>query len=253
MTFEELKALLSFSESPATEARWILSEELSDSDIYKVIERRKSGEPLCKILGHRGFWKGDFIVDENVLDPRADSETLIQAVLEKFPDKNQSLRILDLGTGSGCLLISLFMEYPNATGIGVDISEKALSIAQKNSLKNNIKADFLPADMAHLPENLMDFDIVISNPPYIPTKKIENLDENVKKYDPLLALDGGEDGLDFYRIIALNTAAPILFLEIGQDQEKDIQAIFEKQNWLFLDSKKDYGGITRILIFKKDL
>ena len=100
MTIEELKQLLSFSDFAGIEAHWILLEKLPDSDIYKIIERRKTGEPFSKILGHCGFWKGDFLVDKNVLDPRPDSETLIQAVLEKFPNKNQSLRILDLGTGS---------------------------------------------------------------------------------------------------------------------------------------------------------
>ena len=253
MTFEELKKLLSFSESASTEARWILSEKLSDSDIYKIIERRKSGEPLSKILTHRGFWKGDFIIDKNVLDPRPDSETLIQAVLDEFPDKTQPLRILDLGTGSGCLLISLLMEYPHATGVGVDISEKALSIARKNALKNNVKAEFILADIGKLPQNLGPFDIVISNPPYIPTKDIKNLDECVKKYDPHLALDGGVDGLDFYRFIAQTAPASFVFLEIGQGQEKDVQNIFEQKNWEFLASKKDYAGITRVLIFKKDL
>ena len=253
MTFEELRNLLFFSDSATTEARWILSEKLSDSDIYKIIERRQKGEPLSKIFGHRGFWKGDFIVDKNVLDPRADSETLIQAVLEKFPDKNQSLRILDLGTGSGCLLISLLMEYPKATGVGVDVSEKALSIAKKNALKNDVKAKFILANMAKLPQNLGAFDILISNPPYIPTKDIEKLEECVKKYDPLLALDGGKDGLDFYRIIAEIAPAPILFLEIGLGQEKEVQLIFEKQGWQFWGAKKDFGEIIRILIFKKDL
>ena len=204
-------------------------------------------------MGHRGFWKGDFIVDENVLDPRADSETLIQAVLEKFPDKNQSIRILDLGTGSGCLLISLLMEYPNATGIGVDISEKALEIAKKNTLKNGVKAEFILSDMANLPKALRNFDIVISNPPYIPKKDIEGLDKNVREYDPILALDGGEDGLYFYRIIADIAPAPTLFVEIGIGQESQVQKIFKNQNWYLWDTKKDFGGITRVLIFKKDL
>jgi len=253
MIFDELKKRLSFSDSAGAEARWILSENLSDSDTYKVIERRKNAEPLSKILGHRGFWKSDFIVNENVLDPRADSETLIQAILEKFLDKNFPLRILDLGTGSGCLLISLLMEYPKANGVGVDISEKALEIARKNAVKNNVKADFILADMAELPKDLGVFDIVISNPPYIPTKEIEGLEENVKKYDPLLALDGGEDGLNFYRTIAEKAPAPVVFLEIGQGQEKDVQSIFEHKNWQFLGTKKDFSGITRVLIFKKDL
>ncbi len=253
MTFEELKKLLSFSDSASVEARWIMDKNLSDSDIYKVIEKRKMGEPLSKILGHRGFWRGDFIVDENVLDPRADSETLIQAVLEKFPDKNQPLRILDLGTGSGCLLISLLMEYKKAFGVGVDISQKALQIAKKNALKNNVKADFICTDMENLSPNLGVFDIVISNPPYIPTKEIETLDKNVKDYDPVMALDGGEDGLKFYRIIAEKAPAPLIFLEIGKGQEKGVQEIFENKNWHLWDTKKDFGGIIRVLIFKKDL
>ncbi len=253
MTFEELKKLLSFSESASVEARWILDENLSDSDIYKIIERRKIGEPLSKILGHRGFWRGDFIVDENVLDPRADSETLIQAVLEKFPNKNHSLRILDLGTGSGCLLISLLMEYPNATGVGVDISQKALEIAQKNAIKNGVAPKFILSDMAKLPKDLGAFDIVISNPPYIPTKEIETLDKNVKDYDPLMALDGGEDGLKFYRIIAEKAPAPVVFLEIGKGQEKEVQKIFEEKKWRLWGAKRDFSGIIRVLIFKKDL
>ena len=253
MTFEELKKLLSFSDSAGAEAHWILSENLSDSDIYKIIERRKRGEPLSKILGHRGFWKGDFIVDENVLDPRADSETLIQAVLEKFPDKNKLLRILDLGTGSGCLLISLLMEYKNAIGVGVDISEKAIEIAKKNAFKNGVKADFILSDMASLSKDLGDFDLVISNPPYIPTKDIEGLNENVREYDPLLALDGGADGLDFYRIIADIATAPLVFVEIGIGQESQVKQIFKEKNWDLWDAQKDFGGITRVLIFKKDL
>lgn len=253
MTFEELKKLLSFSDSAITEAHWVLSENYSDSDIYKIIKRRKMGEPLSKILGHRGFWKGDFFVDKNVLDPRPDSETLIQAVLEKFPDKNQPLKILDLGTGSGCLLISLLMEYKKAIGIGVDVSQKAFQIAKKNALKNGVRADFVCADMENLPKNLEAFDIVISNPPYIPTQEIETLDKNVKDYDPLMALDGGADGLKFYRIIAEKAPAPVVFLEIGKGQEKEIQQIFEEKKWHLWDTKKDFGGITRILIFKKDL
>ena len=253
MIFEELKKLLSFSDSGATEARWILSEKFSDSDIYKMIKRRKMGEPLSKILGHRGFWKGDFIVDSNVLDPRPDSETLIQAVLEKFPDQTQPLRILDLGTGSGCLLISLLMEYKNATGIGVDISPKALQIAQKNALKNNVKAEFFQADMTRLSPHFGRFDFVISNPPYIPTHEIELLDQNVQKYDPILALDGGPDGLNFYRTLAQISLSPIIFLEIGLGQSDSVQKIFDQQNWHLMGTKKDFGEIERVLIFKKSL
>ena len=253
MTFDELRKLLSFSDSAGTEARWILSENFSDSIIYKIIEKRKAGKPLSKILGYRCFWKGDFIVDENVLDPRPDSETLNQSVLERFPSKDKPLCILDLGTGSGCLLISLLMEYKNAVGIGVDISEKAIEIARKNAIRNDVKSDFILADMKKLPKNLGSFDIVVSNPPYIPTREIKTLDENVRKYDPVLALDGGKDGLDFYRIIAKTAPASIVFLEIGMGQEEDVKKIFEQQRWQLSDVQKDFGGIIRVLIFKKDL
>ena len=253
MTFEELKQRLSFSDTAALQARWILSEHLSESKIKKIIKRCQKGEPLSKILGHRGFWKGDFIVNKDVLDPRADSETLIQAVLDHFTDRTQSLRIIDLGTGSGCLLISLLMEYPRATGLGIDISKQALKIAKKNALKNAIKADFILADMATLSQKLGSFDIGVSNPPYIPTKDIGDLEVGVRKYDPLLALDGGSDGLDFYRILAKNAPSPLLFVEIGIEQGKQVRQIFKQQKWHLLDAKKDFGGIERVLIFKKDL
>lgn len=251
MTFQELKDKLSFSDSAATLARWILSENLTDVRIEKVVKLLKSGKPLSKILGHRSFWKGNFMVNKNVLDPRPDSETLIQSVLDMFPDKNQSLKILDLGTGSGCLLISLLMEYKNATGVGVDISSKALKVAEKNAVQNAVKGKFILGDMQNLPENLGAFDFVISNPPYIPTKDIELLDVSVKKYDPILALDGGHDGLDFFKILAENAPAPLIFVEIGQGQKKNVERILVSRNWHLEGYKKDYGNIIRVLIFKK--
>ena len=204
---------------------------------------------MAKIIGQKGFWKDDFIVSTDVLDPRPDSETLIEAVLEKFPDKTKPLRILDLGTGSGCLLLSLLGEYKNARGVGIDISEKALAIAEQN--KGNKKADFIQRDMRQDLSDLGAFDMMISNPPYIPTAEIQTLERDVKDYDPLLALDGGADGLDFYRTLAKQHLAPHLFIEIGKDQENRIIPILDMGGWHFIQSWKDLGGITRVLAFDR--
>lgn len=231
------------------ELDWLKQAAKDNVQFQKFVERAKAGEPIAKIIGHKGFWKGDFIVSKDVLDPRPDSETLIEAVLESFPNKKVPLRILDLGTGSGCLIISLLQEYQNATGVAIDISEKALKIARQNSKDLPIK--FICADMCSLPKDIGTFDIVISNPPYIPTKDIETLDVAVKKYDPVLALDGGKDGLDFYRALSRIDFASYLFVEIGQGQEQDIIDIMQKQNWTHQKSWKDLGKIVRILSFKK--
>ena len=220
---------------------------VSDEELNTFIQRRLTGEPVAKIIGKKGFWKDEFIVSKDVLDPRPDSETLIEAVLEKFPDKDAPLRILDLGTGSGCLLLSLLGEYNNAMGVGLDISEKALYIAKQNA--HTDRATFIQRDMRQDLSDLGKFDIMISNPPYIPTAEIQMLERDVKDFDPILALDGGSDGLDFYRALANQNLAPTLFIEIGKDQEKQIIPIFEQQGWRFAQSWKDLGGITRILYF----
>lgn len=221
---------------------------VSDEQLNSFISRRLAGEPAAKIIGKKGFWKDDFTVSKDVLDPRPDSETLIEAVLGKFPDRSAPLHILDLGTGSGCLLLSLLGEYKNAIGIGIDISQKALAIAEQN--KGNKKAEFIRRDMRQDLTNLGQFDIMISNPPYIPTAEIQTLERDVKDYDPLLALDGGTDGLDFYRALAKQHLAPYLFIEIGKDQGTQIIPLFEQQDWHFAQSWKDLGGIIRILEFE---
>ena len=220
----------------------------SDEELNVFIQRRLTGEPVAKIIGKKGFWKDDFIVSKDVLDPRPDSETLIEAVLEIFPNKEKSLQILDLGTGSGCLLLSLLREYQNATGIGVDISEKALAIAKKNAHTDRVQ--FVQRDMLQDLSDLGKFDIIISNPPYIPTAEIQTLERDVKDYDPILALDGGIDGLDFYRTLSKQHLAPHIFIEIGKDQESQIIPLFESEGWQFIQSWKDLGKITRILYFR---
>lgn len=180
--------------------------------------------PVSKILKSREFWGLDFVISEDVLDPRADSEILIETLLHFQPNLTKPLRVLDLGTGSGCLLLSLLSEYKNATGIGADFSDKALSIATQNAgnlgLANRTK--FIQSDWFTNIEP-QQFDIILSNPPYIPSTDIKSLDENVKLYDPISALDGGDDGLDPYHIIIKQAADylkpnGILIFEMGFDQ-----------------------------------
>ena len=220
----------------------------SEEELESFIERRLKGEPVAKIIGKKGFWKDDFIVTQDVLDPRPDSETLIEAVLSKFPNKEETLRFLDLGTGSGCLLLSLLGEYKSATGIGIDISEKTIEIAKQNTHTERVQ--FILRDMKKDLSDLRKFDIMVSNPPYIPTTEIQNLEADVKNYDPILALDGGKDGLDFYRALTKQRLAPHLFIEIGKGQEQQIRPLFEQEGWQFIQSWKDLGGITRVLYFK---
>ncbi len=247
-----VEQLKSVSECPLLEAEWILQETKDEKKIHKIIQRRLKSEPLSKILGHRGFWRGNFVVSKDVLDPRPDSEILIQAVLDILPDKTKPYSFIDIATGSGCLLISLLMEYPKAKGYGLDISSKAIKVARKNLKLNKVKALLHQKDMRSL--TLLDsYDFAISNPPYIPTKELKKLDKNVKLYDPKIALDGGKDGLDYYRILANIQGLPLIFVEIGIHQKPNVVEIFKNQNWRLKKTYKDYGGIDRVLVFQKKI
>ncbi len=255
------KKLLSVSETAYLDAKFFVEgcEKqgllISDELIQDFVERRKKQEPVSKIIRSKGFWALDFYVTQDVLDPRPDSETLIEAVLEFFPDKDQPLNILDIGTGSGCLLVSLLYEYKNAIGTGVDISPNALEVARKNASSYNaqfFEKDFYAPDFQ---TGLQTYDVIVSNPPYIKTNDVEQLDESVRLYDPLKALDGGKDGLDAYRRLAkvlkpLLKKEGLVFFEIGQGQEDDVILIMKEQGFHFLKSYKDLGKIERILVFQ---
>lgn len=171
-----------------------------EKELEALLDRRSSHEPLSKILGHREFWSLPFRVTADTLDPRPDSETIIESVLKFYPDKTLPLNIIDLGTGSGCLLLSLLHEYPNAWGVGVDDQEAAACIAQENakSLNLNHRSSFLVGNWGDALANR--FDVIVSNPPYIATT--ESLPPEVANYDPASALYGGADGLDCYRALA---------------------------------------------------
>lgn len=218
-----------------------------------LINRRLNREPVANIIGKKSFWDYEFAVNKNVLTPRPDSETLIEAVLENYKDKEKKFNILDLGTGSGCLILTLLKIYKNANGLAIDKSKKALNIAQKNSKNLNIKnIKFLKNNWNSGIEK--KFDLIISNPPYISKEELKTLEPEVNIFNPILALSDGNDGLDCYRYLAKNLRKNCkkntkIFLEIGKNQEKDIQQIFENNGFILIKSHKDINQIVRVLYF----
>lgn len=221
----------------------------------KLISRRLQSEPVAKIIGRKPFWNSEFITNEHTLDPRPDSEALIELVLEHCTERSQPYRIIDFGTGTGCLLISLLQEYPNATGVAVDISQEAIEVAERNIALHNLR-ERASTLHSHWGEQVSgEFDIIISNPPYIPESDQESLSKDVSGYDPHGALFAG-DGYDAYRALAACTAellAPkgALFYEIGQGQEDRVESIMAQHDWILSDQKADLAGIIRALCFNR--
>jgi release factor glutamine methyltransferase len=212
---------------------------------------------MAYILGEREFWGLPFKVSPAVLVPRPDSETVIEAVLGLVPDRDRAWRILDLGVGSGCLLLTLLREYPQASGVGLDASKEALAVAQQNAeaLGVSDRARLVPGDwrQAGWTEGLdRPFDLVVSNPPYIGSAAIDGLMPEVGRFEPRLALDGGQDGLDAYRLIAaagpkLVTAGGHLVVEVGEGQAVDVKGLFVAAGLAPLAPWKDLGGIERVV------
>ena len=229
-----------------------------ESKFLANLKRRESREPISHILGKREFFGFDFTVSKDVLDPRADSESLIELALETFPDKDENLEILELGVGSGCLILTLLKLFPNCAAVAVDQSPKALEMAKKNAknleIANRIK--LLKSDWFSNLDAAQKFDLIISNPPYIESQQIELLEAEVKNFEPRAALDGGDDGLDCYRDIAGNAGkflkdSGFLILEIGRGQEEDVKEIFTQAGLKFVKEKQDLAGIIRALLFEK--
>lgn len=221
------------------------------------IARRRAGEPVARIAGSRGFWSLDLAVTPDVLDPRPDTETLVEAALVALAGRlGEPLRVLDLGTGSGALLCALLAELPAATGIGVDLSPAAADVARRN-LEACGLADrativqgrwFEPVDGV--------FDIIVSNPPYIPSGDIAGLDRDVRDFDPHLALDGGDDGLDAYRALAPGLASRLApggigVLEFGIGQEAAVAAIMVGTGLAIRHVRGDLGGHPRAIVLGK--
>ena len=221
-----------------------------------LLERRARREPMAHILGQREFWSLAFKVTADTLDPRPDSETLVQAVLEQVPDRSAPLRLVDFGTGTGCLLLALLHELPNAVGLGVDVSAAALAVATENANVLGLarRATFHRGDWDDGIES--GFDIVLSNPPYIPSGDISGLQPEVAAFEPRLALDGGSDGLDAYRRLGpaatrLLVPGALAAFEIGIGQGDSVRRIMAAAGLRHIATARDLAGVERCLLFRK--
>ncbi len=218
------------------------------SSIQKAITNVKNGSPVYRVLGWREFYGRRFFLNDSTLEPRPDSEILIDQIKADFPAE-MALSVLDLGTGTGCLLSTILSEFQNAKGVGIDISNEAISCAKKNAKNLNLekRISFFQDDILYLKLN-KKFDIIVSNPTYIKTDDVFKLEKNVKDFDPILALDGGKTGLVFYEKIAriykklLNPNGK-LYLEIGFDQAESVANLFEKSKLIL-----DYNKNPRVIV-----
>ena len=240
---------------------------ITDDEIknFKVlISERSLGKPVSRIINKRNFWKRDFKLNEEVLDPRQDTEVLITAVLKYYSNIFDKLDILDLGSGSGCIGLSLLEELKNSNVSFLDVSKKSLEIVKINATEYNLEhrsayfqlnwnSKNWDSDLLKF-RNKSKFDIIVTNPPYIPTDEIKSLQREVKDFDPFVALDGGLDGLMAYKTIfpkfkrILKNGSKI-FVEIGMGQEDMVIKIGYENNLLLLGYEKDLSGIVRVIVF----
>lgn len=225
--------------------------------IEALLARRIAREPVSRILGRREFWSLEFRITPDVLDPRADSETLIEAALALFPNRAAALRVLDLGTGSGCLLLAALHEFPNATGLGIDASAKALEAARGNAARLGLagRARFAEGDWARGIPTAERFDLVLCNPPYIAESERARLAPEVARHDPPAALFAGPEGLDAYRAILpglgrlLASGGHALF-EIGAAQGAAVRAIAEACGLTVVEIRRDLASRERCVVIR---
>ena len=259
-------------ETPELDARIILKEVLSLDDkdlilkesldipeemIEKIItieSRRLNGEPISKIFKKRDFYNSTFVISNDVLDPRPETELIVE-IANNYINKNEVKNILDLGTGSGCILLSILNENRMINGLGIDLSKEAISIAKQNSKKLNLetRSNFLVSNWMNSVN--YKYDLVVSNPPYIASEDIKKLSKSVKIYDPILSLDGGEDGLNSYRLIASDlkriiSMNALIIIEIGYNQSLEVIDIFKKNDFKLIKKYNDINGLDRVLTFQ---
>lgn len=235
-----------------------LNQKLSDDELEEfniMINERLAGRPIAYIVNNREFMGLDFFVEEGVLIPRPDTEPLVEEIIELTKGKDD-LNIVDIGTGSGAISVSLAKYIKNCYVYSLDISKKALSIGKKNAISNNVdsKIEFIESDLfSGIKDRNIQLDLIVSNPPYIRKKDIDTLHTQVKDYEPYIALEGGEDGLDFYRAITKESvdyliSGGILAFEVGHDQAKDVCDIMRYNGYSKIYTKKDLQGIDRVVI-----
>jgi release factor glutamine methyltransferase len=223
---------------------------------WALLLRRLKGESIHRVIGHREFYNIDLMLSAETLEPRPDTEILVEALLpylKRFAE-NGSAKVLDLGTGTGAICLSLLAAEERAIGTGVDISDDALATSLRNAAHNGVAARYRAVKSDWFANVDGQFDVIVSNPPYIRSDVIPSLDVIVRGFDPMAALDGGPDGLEPYRIIA-KEAKPylrpggVIGVEIGYDQKVDVTCIFAESGFKQLDSFVDYGGNDRAILF----
>ena len=225
------------------------------SDYLNFILRRKHHEPLSYIIKRKEFWSLGFNVNHNVLIPRPETETIVEQVVRRFKGKG-SLNILDIGTGSGCILLSILKELKNSYGTGIDKSFKALTIARKNSRKLNLlqRAKFIHCDVDNF--NFGNYDVVVSNPPYICSRRIGCLGEDIKGFEPRMALDGGISGLETITKVIIKAEKLLktrghLFMEIGDGQSRMVSSVLIKNGLRLVKKFFDYNKTIRCIMSTK--
>ena len=241
-------------DNPRLDTRLLWDHAQHNSGAFEGYVRRRIGrEPVAYITGHKEFWSLDFEVGPGVLIPRPETETVVEQVLTYFPGSAAPLKVLDLGTGSGCLLVSLLKEFPNARGLGIDSSEIARATATRNVARHGLADRAEIADGDWMESVAGDWDVVVSNPPYIATADIAGLAPEVR-FEPFVALDGGDDGLDAVRALAAQFGRHLkgtAFVEIGAGQAESAQALIAAEGLFVVNIAPDLAGIPRILIIRR--
>lgn len=227
--------------------------------VAAALARRVAREPVHRILGHRAFSRLDLALSPETLEPRPDTEVLVDTLVpyaRKILAETGSCRILDLGTGTGAICLALLDLVPGATGVGADLSAGALETAKRNADLNGVADRFEAVESDWFAAVTGAFDIIVSNPPYIVRSVVGTLDDEVRLFDPILALDGGEDGLDAYRAIAAGAGDHLrenglVAYEIGYDQKDAVSAIMREKGFARVEAVADFGGNDRALVFVK--
>ncbi|HUH84528.1 MAG TPA: peptide chain release factor N(5)-glutamine methyltransferase [Stellaceae bacterium] len=222
-----------------------------------LVARRQAREPFSRLYGRRPFWTLDLALSPETLDPRPDSETLVEAVLAAIPDRRTPLRLLDLGTGTGCLLLALLSELPKAVGFGIDILGGAAAVARRNAAANGLgdRAFFLVGDWAQA-IGVGAADVVVANPPYISTGEIDRLAPEVARHEPRRALDGGSDGLDAYRVLAgelprMLARGGMAAVELGAGQREPVARLMHAGGLAIQAVRCDLSGVQRVLLMTR--
>ncbi len=253
----DLRVLLNYSKYAKNE---IILSNINRNDINlkkfnKFLNRRLKHEPVSKIINKKSFWKDDFYVNKFVLDPRPETEGIIEESLHLIENKKSNIKILDIGTGSGAIAISLSREFKNASITAIDISDKAINVANKNinnkKLQHKIKIKKVSLDKINT-----SFDLIVSNPPYLTKSEYKDLSIEIKNFEPKIALDGGKDGLNFYRKLAkkvpeiMNKDAHLI-IEIGENQLNSCKEIFKFSGLSYIKKVQDLQKKDRIMLLSK--